>query len=144
MDATHGRLRALVEWTVAVGLLLSGVAIGLNLSGQLERVVPVTPVTAHQRDVPPTPPSVPPRAVSVPILDLTGDVRIQVGDAAGDALHRLQGLVVAGANGIERLASGERVTHEFLYSGVRFHVITESRAKGAQVTGIFVGPSMDR
>ncbi len=144
MEVTRGRWRDLVEWTVAVALLFGGVAVGVAITGQLERVVPGTPVSARQPGAPSAPASVPARAVSVPILELGNDIRIQVGDAAADIFPQLVGLVVAGANSTERLAGGERVTREFLHTGGRFHLITESRAEGARVTAIFVVRSTDR
>lgn len=143
MDTTRGRSRAFVEWTVAVALLVGALATGLSMLVQLERVVPVTPVSAREPGVqhaPAAPAAVPPRAVSVPVLSLQGDVRIRVGEVAAEVFARIEGLAIAGADAVERRAGGERITREFVHAGGRFHLVTESGQAGSapRVTAIFV------
>jgi hypothetical protein len=141
MHTGRRRLRSCAEWTVAATLLVGALALGLNLAGQVRRVTPQLPAVAAQEPVTSATPfaAVPSRAVSVPLLSLADDVRVNVGDVAADALNRIQGLVVAGSEAVERVRGGERVTREFAYPGGRFHLVTETRAGDApRVTGIFV------
>lgn len=140
MDATGRRVSAVVEWTLAVAVLACLATAGLWLTGGSDGLPPparVSQTSAARGDAAPS--SVPPRAVSVPLLALTGSVRIQVGEFAGDVLARIQGLVVAGADAVERGAGGERVTREFTHAGGRFLLVTEAQGDGAaRVTGIFL------
>jgi len=145
MQATGRRGRALAEWTVAIVLLAGGVwAAGrvVDRLRQLERVVPISPLSASEvatSAVAGVPASIPPRSVSVPILALGDNLLIKVGDRAADVLARLEGLAVAGVAGVERLATGERITREFAHAAGRFHLVLEAEATGvARVTGIYV------
>jgi hypothetical protein len=140
MHSSRGRLRSCAEWTVATAMLVGLLALGSNLIGEVRRVAPSLPRVGAQELAAPAPPAaVPPRSVSVPLLPLTGDVRIRVGDFAADVLKRVQGLAVIGSDAVERLGGGERVTREFAHPGGRFHLVMESIGDGeARVTGIFV------
>jgi len=140
MGTRQGRMRSFVEWTVATALLVGLFAVGLNLLGQLRRVVPITPVIALEPEAPAPPSVIPPRAVSVPMLPLAGNVRIQVGEFAADVLSRIQGLVDVRADAVERRTTGERTTREFRHAGGSFFLVMESAAAGAapRVTGIFI------
>jgi hypothetical protein len=142
---TRRRGRALAEWTVAVALLAGGVWAADRVIDQvrrLERVVPVTPLSAREAadsTAPVAPASIPPRSVSVPLLAIGDNLLIKVGDRAADVLARLEGLAVAGVAGVERLATGERITREFAHAAGRFHLVLEAEPAGvARVTAIYV------
>jgi hypothetical protein len=139
MDGRRSRWRSLFEWTVAAALMAAVAFLGLNLLGQYRDPEPLPPEKAAFGGAPTPPSAVPPRAVSVPLLPLGGNVRIQVGEFAADALARIRDLVQAGADVVERRADGERTTREFRHAGGRFFLVTESSADAQpRVTGIFI------
>lgn len=140
MDARRGRWWSLVEWTVAGAFLAGLLMVSVNLLSGIQRVAPMIPLIALESEAPIPPAAIPSRAVSVPLLPVAGNVYIQVGEFAAEVMSRLQGVVSARTDVVERGSVGERTTREFLYAGGRFFLVTEPASAGAapRVTGIFI------
>lgn len=138
MKTTRRRVGALVEWAVAASLLTGVFALTFSLFGEIRRVAPVVPVSAREPDAPLPPPIVPPRAVSVPVLPLPGNLRVEVGELASAVFSRLNGVAQAGAHAVERTRVGQRQTREFWQAGRRFFVVAEDAGGPPRITAIFV------
>ena len=128
------RLGAIVEWAVAAGFILAMLAVGALVVGEFRTVSAVMPVIAREAPapVPPTPAGVPSRAVSVPVLLLTGGKEVRVGETISTIASRLNAATEWSTPTIERAPNGERTTHFYTYTNTRFVLVFEPFERGAE------------
>lgn len=128
MQATRVRYEALLEWIVAAGAIAGLLAIGSLVTREFQTVRGVMPPViareAPARTVPP-PAGIPSRAVSVPMLLLSGGKEIRVGETLAAIAERLGRQAEVGQQSIERGAYGERLTRFYEYGGTRFVLVFE-------------------
>jgi hypothetical protein len=131
------RFSALVEWLVAAAFLAASVFIGSLIVWELsaERE-PAAPAPALSN----IPPSVPSRAVSVPVLPLPGGQEIKVGETVSAISARLGRSAEIGRQEVDRGRGGERLTRFYEYKGTSFILVFEplDRQGEAQLAAIYL------
>lgn len=133
MDATRSTAASLLEWIIAAICIFAVVAIGSRLAREFRLVTAVTPVIAHEASPPDDPPAgVPSRAVSVPMLLLSGGVEVHVGDTADQVESRLGRDAEIATPNIDRMPSGLRVTRFYERAGTSFVLVLYSPADETQ------------
>ena len=70
-------------------------------------------------------PSVPERALSVPVLPLVDGQELRIGDSVSAVAERLGRAAESGRQEVDRGAVGERLTRFYEYSGSRFILVFE-------------------
>ena len=126
MEATRQRVRALIEWAVAVTFIAALLALGSLAVREFRTVSALAAVAAT--DVIPAPVSpagVPPRAVSVPMLLLSDGKEVRVGETISAIADHLGLQAVAGKQAIERAVYGQRLTRFYDHVGTRFVLVFE-------------------
>jgi hypothetical protein len=130
MQATRVRFVPFLEWAVAAGVLVSVAALGSIVVREVRTMNAATPVIAGETlPDPPVPAGVPSRAVSVPMLLLSGDTVLRVGDGLEQVAQRLAGAFEMRPPSIERAPGGERLTRFYEYAGSRFVLVFEPFAQ---------------
>jgi hypothetical protein len=130
MDALAGsfrsRLASALEWVVAALFLFATLAVAsllvIDLRRQPYRAQPATEFHAVTATVPPT---VPERALSVPVLPLPDGKELRIGDTVPAVAERLGRAAESGRQEIDRGRLGERLTRFYEYSGARFILVFE-------------------
>lgn len=128
MDATRARFGSAIEWVLAAAVILAVVAVGSIVVREMRTVGAGMPVSA--REAQPTsvaPAGVPARAVSVPVLLLTRDRSVRVGDTLSAIAARLGREAEVGMHAVEPSPFGERVTRSYDCDGTRFVLVFEPR-----------------
>lgn len=133
MDATRARISSLFEWVVALACILAVAAVGSVLMHDISNVTAGAPVIAHEEAPPDPPATVPPRSVSVPVMQLADGSELRVGDAAADALAHLGADSEVAPRAIDRTTLGERVTRFYAQNGQRFAVILQPLGANGEV-----------
>jgi hypothetical protein len=132
------RFSSIVEWLVAMAFLGASVLIAALIAWELRpRPAAATePVPALSN----VPPSVPARAVSVPVLPLPGGQEIRVGDTVSSVSARLGRSAEVGRQEVDRGRGGERLTRFYEYHGTRFILVFEplERQEQAQLAAIYL------
>ena len=143
MDGTRVRVSSLFEWIAALACIIGLAAIGSAYIGNLRAVRAVTPVIAHEEEVPDPPAAVPSRSVSVPVLLLSDGVELRVGETAADVSKVLDRGWEVAPPAIDRTSSGERVTRFYARGGQQFAVVLEPFVGDSQlrVAAIYVPSS---
>jgi hypothetical protein len=132
-----GKFSSLVEWIVAVVFLGASLLVASLIAWELRaRPVPAAPAESLSS----VPPSVPARAVSVPVLPLLGGQEIRVGDTVSAVSARLGRSAEVGRQEVDRGRGGERLTRFYEYRGTRFILVIEplERQENAQVAAIYL------
>lgn len=146
MDAlsvrSHFRLAAVFEWLVAAAFLLATFAVGSMILRELGSA-PVrqpAPVTEPARPITTIPPSVPARAVSVPVLPFLDGKEVRVGETVSAVATRLGRGAEVGRQEVDRGSLGERLTRFYEYAGTRFIIVYEpfERNGEARVAAIYL------
>jgi hypothetical protein len=145
MDASSVRSRfwlaGIFEWLVAAAFLLATIAVGSMILRELRAAPPVPQATRPPRAaISSVPPSVPPRAVSVPVLPFLDGKEIRVGDTVSAVAERLGRRAEIGRQEVDRGSLGERLTRFYDYAGSRFIVVYEpfERNGEARVAAIYL------
>lgn len=130
MDAVRipGRIRfaPVVEWMIAAGFLFATVAVASLVVRELRGPVKVLAETPAARPlVASMPASVPPRAVSVPVLPFLDGKEIRVGQTAAFVATNLGRAAESGRQEVDRGTLGERLTRFYEYGGSKFIVVFE-------------------
>ena len=127
METTRVRLTSILEWAVAVVLIIATLAIGSIVVREFRSVAAVTPVIADAVPAPvlPAPAGVPARAVSVPVLLLPDGLDVRVGETLTQIAARLGRQAEVGLESVERAANGERLTRFYEHAGSRFALVFE-------------------
>ena len=137
MDAVRvsGRLRIapLVEWIIAAAFLLATVAVASLVVRELRgpnRILAEVP--AARPHVSSLPASVPPRAVSVPMLPFIDGKEIRVGQTAATVAANLGRAAESGRQQLDKGTLGERLTRFYEYAGSKFIVVFEPFERGGE------------
>jgi hypothetical protein len=134
MDAVRLRLAPVVEWLVAAAFLCGTIAVASLVVRELrtpERLSASTP--AARTVVASIPASVPPRAVSVPVLPFLDGKEIRVGETAAAVAARLGRAAESGRQFVDRGTLGERLTRFYEYAGSKFIVVFEPFERDGEV-----------
>ena len=130
MDAVRvpGRFRIapLVEWLIAASFLLATIGVASLVVRELRgpsRIQPSAP--AARPLVASIPPSVPARAVSVPVLPFLDGKEIRVGETAAAIATTLGRAAESGRQEVDRGTLGERLTRFYEYAGSKFILVFE-------------------
>jgi hypothetical protein len=141
MDATRFRFGAVVEWAVAAGAIVTGVALASFVEREIRTVTAGTPVIARAAAAQPaaSPAGIPAGAVSLPVLLLSDGTEVYLGDTQADVAARLGDHAETAAPTVERAPHGERVTRTYDRGGIRFRLVFEPFDQGAEprVTAIY-------
>lgn len=133
MKAIRVRFESFIEWAVAAAFIVAMLAAVSLIVREFRTVNAVTPVIA--REVLPDPSvssGVPSRSVSMPVLLLTDDKVIRVGDSLSAIAARLGRQAEVGTESVERSANGERLTRFYEHEGTRFVLVFEPVRRGAE------------
>jgi hypothetical protein len=126
MQATRVRFVSLLEWAAAAIVVAALATLGTIVARQFRMVNAVTPVIAgDSRPDSPVPAGVPSRAVSVPVLLLSGGLVARVGDRLDAVAPRLAGASEIRPPSVERAPTGERLTRFYEFAGARFVLVFE-------------------
>lgn len=135
------RLAPLVEWLVAAAFLFATIAVASLVVRELRGPARITAAAPAARPlVASIPPSVPARAVSVPVLPFLDGKEIRVGETASAVAARLGRAAESGRQDIDRGTLGERLTRFYEYGGSRFILVFEpfERNGEARVAAIYL------
>jgi hypothetical protein len=132
MDAT--RFGPVVEWAVAAAAIVAVIAVASIADREVRTVTPITPVIAREapRPEPAPPAAIPPGAISLPLLVLGNGTEITLGETASHVASRLGPNAEVAASSVERAPHGERVTRTYENQGIRFMLVFEAFANGAE------------
>ena len=141
METTRSRFGSILEWLIAAAFMVAAFALMAVAVPGLRgvRALTTTPVLATEAPAPDVTATVPPRAVSVPLL-LFGDGRqIRIGDRVSDIVSRLGGDAQVGGDAVERVAGRDRLTRLYNYVGTRFALVFETvdGSSEPRVVGIY-------
>lgn len=145
MDAVRAsarfRLAPLVEWLIAAAFLAATIAVGSLVVRELRGPVRITAAAPAARPlVASIPPTVPARAVSVPVLPFLDGKEIRVGETASAVATRLGRAAESGRQDVDRGTLGERLTRFYEYAGSKFILVFEpfERNGEARVAAIYL------
>lgn len=132
MNANRIGVGALVEWVVAAACIVAALAAGSLLYGEFRAVRAVTPVIAREAPAPvlAAPASIPPGAVSLPMLLLSDGLSVQLGETLEAVTERFTGAMSTQPPSAERAPHGERVTRFYEHRGTRFQLVFEPFERG--------------
>ena len=125
MDSSRVSVRAIAEWVVAAAILAGIAAGGTVALREFRTVAAVMPVSARDSAAQVPTAGVPDRSVSVPVLLLSENLEIRVGDAAADVMKELADAREVQPPAEERGPQGVRETRVFDAAGTRFVLILE-------------------
>jgi hypothetical protein len=133
METTRARFGSAIEWVLAAVFIAAVALVGSSVVRELRTIDAATPVIA--REVSPAaivPAGIPPRAVSVPVLLLTGRKEVRVGDTASAVATRLGRAAEVGTQAVERAPYGDRLIRSYEYEDTRFVLVFEPFEKGGE------------
>ena len=130
MDGLAGsfrsRLASALEWVVAALFLSATIAVASllvrDLRDQSLRTLPAPTPRPFAANVPP---SIPERALSVPVLPLVDGKEVRIGDTVPAVAARLGRAAESGRQEVDRGSLGERLTRFYDSSGARFILVFE-------------------
>ena len=124
--AARLRIAPIVEWRVAAAFLCAPVAVASLVVRELQGPTRITAAAPAARPlVAPMPPSVPPRAVSVPVLPFLDGKEIRIGATAAVVAASLGRAAESGRQEVDRGTLGERLTRFYEYGGSRVILVFE-------------------
>ena len=139
MWVTRARLGSALEWALAAGCILALAALVSLVVQEVRGIRPLTPVLADEMSTalpaPEAPPTIPPGAISVPLLLLSNGAQIQVGQRVSDVSGHISTAWQVGAEAIERTTHGERVTRLYDDGARRFLLVIEGSEDGVEQVG---------
>lgn len=130
MDALAGPLRArlasALEWVVAALFLSATIAVASLLVRDLrDQPLRTRPAPAARPVAANVPPSIPERALSVPVLPLIDGKEVRIGDTVSAVAARLGRAAESGRQEVDRGSLGERLTRFYDYAGAHFILVFE-------------------
>ena len=138
MDALRSRrsygIAPVMEWLLAAGLLSCLIAAAAFVVREL-RAAPLPPLSAPVARTlsASVPASVPPRAVSVPVLPFHDGKEVRVGDSVAAVATALGRSAEVGRQEVDRGSLGERLTRFYEYAGARFILVFEPFERNGEV-----------
>ena len=139
--AARLRIAPIVEWMVAAAFLCATVAVASLVVRELQGPARITAAAPAARPlVASMPPSVPARAVSVPVLPFLDGKEIRIGATAAVVAASLGRAAESGRQEVDRGTLGERLTRFYEYGGSRFILVFEpfERNGEARVAAIYL------
>lgn len=139
--ASRLHIAPIVEWLIAAAFLCATVAVaslivrGLQGPARISAEAPAArPLVASM------PPSVPARAVSVPVLPFIDGKEIRIGATTAAVAASLGRAAESGRQEVDRGTLGERMTRFYEYAGSRFILVFEpfERNGEARVAAIYL------
>lgn len=132
MEATRARLSSLLEWAIASVCILAMAGLGSLVFEQLRTASPaIAPVLAGSTELPPSadevPASVPPKAVSVPLMLLSNGAELRLGELESAIARKVGSAWQMGDDTLERIAAGNRVSRRYDDGVRRFLLVFEPR-----------------
>ena len=142
METPRVRLGALVEWLAAAGLLLGVLALGSTFLRDVRTAAAVTPLSAQSPGADVATAAVPSRAVAVPLLLLSSETSVRLGDTATAVWARLGAQAESAPVSMERTEHGDRLTRTYDVSGTRFALVFQEIASDPEprVSAIYLLP----
>jgi hypothetical protein len=138
MDATRPRLGPVLEWLIAAAFLLATLAVGSLIVQELRaaRAVAVTPAP----ELSALPPTIPARAISVPVLLLLDGKQLRLGDTLEQVSGLLGRAAELGKQDVSRAGLGERLTRHYDHAGTRFILVFEPFEQNGRprIAGIYI------
>lgn len=135
MDAVRSpggfRVNPLLEWLIAAAFLVAMIAVASLVlrelsAGRVRAVAPAaTTPTAATPEVASIPPSVPARAVSVPVLPLLDGKEVRIGQTASMVAASLGRAAESGRQEVDGGTLGERLTRFYDHAGSKFILVFE-------------------
>ena len=127
MEATRARFGSALEWILAAAFIVIAFVIGSIALRELRTGSATLPVIAHEAQAATAAPpaGVPARAVSVPVLLLSGGKEVRVGESVAAIAARLGREAEVGSQTVERARFGERLTRFYETEGARFVLVLE-------------------
>ena len=123
---TRLSIAPIIEWVVAAAFLFATVAVASLVVRELQGPTRMTAAAPPARPlVASMPPSVPPRAVSVPVLPFLDGKEIRIGATAAAVAESLGRAAESGRQEVDRGTLGERLTRFYEYGGSRFILVFE-------------------
>jgi hypothetical protein len=114
-----------LEWFIAAICLSVAAMVGSMIVRELG-AQPAPATASPGREIAATaPPSVPARAVSVPVLPLVDGKELRIGDTVQAVAGRLGRSAESGRQELDRGSLGERLTRFYDYRGARFILVFE-------------------
>lgn len=127
MDAldSRSRLAPLLEWLIAALFLAAAVGVGAMILGELRATSRRPSAAAASLPAESVPAVIPERAVSVPLLPLSGGKELRIGDTLVSVAAQLGRAAENGRQEVDRGTFGERLTRFYEYGGTRFILVFE-------------------
>lgn len=141
MDIVRARVGSAVEWVVAAAFLVATLAVASLVLRELRAAASTGPDVAVPAAVAMAMPAgVAEKAVSVPLLILTEDKEIRLGDSPARVATVLGREAETGVQQTDLGPSGERTTRFYDYQGTRFALVFEAGARetAPRVTAIYL------
>ncbi len=140
METIRVRFGSILEWMLAAALTVLALAVGSILFRELRTVRAVMPVIAGGAIDYPAPESLPPRAVSVPMLLLGNGREVRIGDRASEVAARLGNAAQVVSESLDGTAVRQRMTRVYRDIEVQFILVFEAldRETEPRVAAIYV------
>jgi hypothetical protein len=122
---TRARFTAIFEWMIAAAFLAATVVVGAMILRELRVPAKAVQAPPPKAIVASIPPSIPARAVSVPVLPLVDGKELRIGETVQSVAARLGRSAESGRQEVDRGSLGERLTRFYDYAGARFILVFE-------------------
>lgn len=134
------RLSAVVEWLIAAVFLAATLSVTVMIVRELRGSPSAVSAAPAAPDLPSPPPSVPPQAVSVPVLALADGTQLHIGDTLASVCSRLGRAAESGRQEVDQGRVGERLTRFYDAQGTSFILVFEpsTRRGEPQLAAIFL------
>ena len=140
MDATRRRFGSLLEWLCAAICTAGGALLVSVGFANLQRVPAMVPVIAEEAPNPAPISAIPAGVARVPLLLLTGNRELRLGDRLGDVVARLGPGPQLMSEAREDVGKGLRTIRFYTDIGVQFILVFDaaSRDQDLRLSSIFI------
>jgi hypothetical protein len=140
MDATRRRFGSLLEWLVAVACVAAGVVLVSRAVDEFRSVRPIVPVIAKEAAPVALMTGIPAGVAPVPLLLLTDDRELRLGDRLADVAARLGSSALLLSESVDDLGAKRRLTRFYNDLGAQFILVFEGTGHDgeARLSAIFV------
>ncbi|MBI2835160.1 MAG: hypothetical protein HYX76_12115 [Acidobacteria bacterium] len=133
MDAIRARFGSAFEWLLAAFFLFATFVVASLIARELRAVSSRPAPVEESIPVSAMPATVPPGAVSVPVLVLTDNRQVRVGDTMVGVARLLGRESETGELFVDRGMLGERLTRFYEYANTRFILVFEPLEHGGEL-----------
>jgi hypothetical protein len=141
MDVVRARVGSAVEWVVAAAFLMATLAVGSLVLRELRAAASTGPdLSAPVVTASALPAGLPDKAISVPLLILSEEKEIRIGDSQTRVATILGREPETGVQQSDIGPAGERTTRFYDFAGTRFALVFEAsgRSPDPRVTAIYL------